>query len=80
MDCIDKSVAYTVNPEQAQEEYNRALSDYLSPYPWLADRWVVANMGLEVPCHRNGRWQLYVFNFYTAQHGWLDLRTDIVES
>ena len=63
---------YPWDRAKAQREYAQALDT-------LADRWVPAGNGTEVPCLRAGRWTLYVFNPATRQHGYLDLATDIVE-
>jgi len=44
-----------------------------------ADRWVPACGGSEVPyLDRNGRKVVYVYNFATKQHGYLDCQNDIV--
>ena len=44
-----------------------------------ADRWVPACGGSEVPYRdRNGREVLYVYNFATGKHGFLDVGQDIV--
>jgi|TARA_S200002703_G_C3729522_1_gene224256 hypothetical protein len=44
-----------------------------------ADRWVPACGGSEVPyVDRMGRKVLYVYNFATGKHGYLDLGQDIV--
>jgi len=44
-----------------------------------ADRWVPACGGIEVPyLDRQGRKVLYVYNFATGKHGYLDVGQDIV--
>ena len=44
-----------------------------------ADRWVPACGGSEIPyIDRNGRKVLYVYNFATNTHGFLDCQNDIV--
>ena len=60
------------NLEQQVKEYDEAAKT-------MADRWVAAAGGLEVwTTARSGRRYLYVFNFATQEHGWLN-ESDIVE-
>jgi hypothetical protein len=42
------------------------------------DMWVTAGCGTEVPYICGGRWTLYVYNFATGKHGFLDMETDMV--
>ena len=62
------SPAEAMNDEQ---EYRNAVAG-------LADRWVPACGGLEVPFTYNGTRWLYVFNPRRHEHGHLNLDTDIV--
>ena len=46
----------------------------------LSDTWVIACGGTEKPTKtRSGRTYVYVYNFRTDKHGWLDVETDIVQ-
>jgi len=42
------------------------------------DVWVPAAMGREVPCLKDGRWVLWVYNSGRQQHGSLDMATDTI--
>jgi hypothetical protein len=56
------------------------VAEYEAAEAEMADRWVPAGGGKEVPSRaKNGTRYLYVFNFATRQHGWLNLGTDVVE-
>ncbi len=63
----------TIDEQIAQ---NRA--EYESAKMGRADRWVPACGGNELPFTKNGVQYLYVFNFATGKHGYLDMGRDIV--
>lgn len=59
--------------------YSNVTIEYATASIEEADRWVPACGGHETPTlARDGRRYLYVFNFATRKHGWLDTGTDIV--
>ena len=66
---MDKRTRLTV--EAQRKEYERARDT-------MADAWVPANGGYELPFVKNGRRWLLVINFATGKSGFLDLGQDIV--
>ena len=62
----------SVDTKEARAEYRDAVATF-------EDKWVVASCGDEQPVlGRDRRWTLLVFNPSTAEHGRLDLATDMV--
>ena len=59
-----------------QAEYTAAYVRDADGQP--QDRWVPGGCGTETPYLFDGRWTLYVWNPRTAQHGYLDMATDVV--
>lgn len=55
----------------SRDAYHEAVSN-------RDDTWVAACGGYETPFSHNGTCWLYVFNPHMRQHGYLNMRTDIV--
>ncbi len=58
----------------------QVTAEYAAAELAKADRWVAACGGSEVPFTHNGKTFLYVFNFATGEHGFLNMGTDIVQA
>ena len=65
---------------KSQWKDTNMTSEYRQAIATDADQWVPACGGGEKPYRtRTSRWVLYVYNPRRMEHGYLDMRTDIVE-
>lgn len=70
----ERQLPPNLTPEQIE-----SVTQYRTAEILESDEWVPAGGGLETPFIHNGTPWLYVFNWATQEHGYLNLHTDIVE-
>lgn len=75
---LDRITILVVYLDMNNEAKHLETPEYQAARISEADRWVPACCGLEKPYSRDGVKILYVYNFATGRHGYLDMEKDIV--